>query len=388
MSESEADSQAMLELQEVSETAQQSSRPDKISRQQASDIGRIILAFANTPLQYARETRKATSDLINGRGDWKTNASKIIYYGVAQNLIFTALQQGLFSLLMGGDDEDEKEKESKNKKTMYAVNNVVDGVLRGMGYAGAVVSSLKNLGMEYYDQKQKRDKGKTVRDSSLRLIQKGLTISPPVSKKIGDIIEGQKFETWRQYKNDPFYQAFAYANYVSGLTNLPVDRLFKKVENLRAASQDSTEAWQSVFLSLGWSPYNVGVEFPARKPKIGKGSSSSKSSLKGGSKSSRKSSLNKGLPQGVLGRANNDGTIEVREGLPKKLEKKVIAHEKKHIADMKSGKLDYDDNFVYWKGNKHKRVDNKIEYNGRKYLEGSSKLPWEAAANKVEKQVS
>ena len=163
--------------------------------------------------------------------------------------------------------------------------------------------------------------------------------------------------------------------------------MFKKVENLRAASQDSTEAWQSVFLSLGWSPYNVGVEFPARKPKR-KGSKSSKSSLKGGSKSSRKSSLNKGLPQGVLGRANNDGTIEVREGLPKKLEKKVIAHEKKHIADMKSGKLDYDDNFVYWKGNKHKRVDNKIEYNGRKYLEGSSKLPWEAAANKVEKQVS
>ena len=116
--------------------------------------------------------------------------------------------------------------------------------------------------MEYYDQKQKRDEGKTVRDSSLRLIQKGLTISPPVSKKIGDIIEGQKFETWRQYKNDPFYQAFAYANYVSGLTNLPIDRLFKKVENLRAASQDSTEAWQSVFLSLGWSPYNVGVQFP------------------------------------------------------------------------------------------------------------------------------
>ena len=81
VSESEANSQAMLEFQEVSETAQQSSRVDKVSRQQASDIGRLILAFANTPLQYARETRKATSDLVNGRGDWKTNASKILYYG-------------------------------------------------------------------------------------------------------------------------------------------------------------------------------------------------------------------------------------------------------------------------------------------------------------------
>ncbi len=49
LSKSEADAQAMLEFQEVSETAQQSSRVDKVSRQQASDIGRLILAFANTP---------------------------------------------------------------------------------------------------------------------------------------------------------------------------------------------------------------------------------------------------------------------------------------------------------------------------------------------------
>jgi len=391
MSESEADAQAMLEFQEVSETAQQSSRVDKVSRQQASDIGRLILAFANTPLQYARETRKATLDLVNRRGDWKTNASKILYYGVAQNLIFTALQQGLFSLILS--DADDEEYEETDKKLMYSLNSVADGILRGMGYAGAVIASLKNLGMEYYDQKQKRDEGKTVRDGSLRLVQKGLSISPPISKKIGDIVEAQKFETWRQYKNDPFYQAFAYANYVSGLTNLPVDRLFKKMENLKAASQDSTEAWQSVFLSLGWSPYNVGVEFPDKQEDGKKGIKRKKlQRLKIKTKLKRKklksSSLNKGLPDGVLGRANNDGTIEIKEGLSPTKKKQVIAHEKKHIADMKSGKLNYDDNFVYYKGDKHPRVGNKIEYKGRKYLEGSSKLPWEAAANKVEKQVS
>lgn len=379
MSESEADAQAMLEFQEVSETAQQSSRVDKVSRQQASDIGRLILAFANTPLQYARETRKATLDLVNRRGDWKTNASKILYYGVAQNLIFTALQQGLFSLILS--DADDEEYEEKDKKLMYSLNNVADGILRGMGYAGAVISALKNLGMEYYDQKQKRDQGKTVRDGSLRLIQRGLSISPPISKKIGDIVEAQKFETWRQYKNDPFYQAFAYANYISGLTNLPVDRLFKKIENLKAASQDTTEAWQSIFLALGWSPYNVGVQFPAKQDGVRRQKRQKRQRRK-------KSGLNKGLPQGVLGRANNDGTIEVREGLSPTKKKQVIAHEKKHIADMKSGKLNYDDNFVYYKGDKHKRIEGKIEYKGKKYLEGSSKLPWEAAANKVEKQVS
>jgi hypothetical protein len=55
---------------------------------------------------------------------------------------------------------------------------------------------------------------------------------------------------------------------------------------------------------------------------------------------------------------------------------------------MNKGILDYDDNFVYWKGNKHKRIGSKIEYNGNKYPNGSGKLPWERAANKVEKQIT
>lgn len=397
LSESEADAQAMLEFQELTETSQQSSRVDKVSRQQASDIGRLILAFANTPLQYARETRKATSDLINGRGDWKTNASKIIYYGVAQNLIFTALQQGLFSFLIGSDDEDE---EKKNKKLNYAVNGVLDGILRGMGYAGAVVSALKNLSMEYYDQYQKRQAGERVYDGSLKLIQKGLSISPPISKKIGDIIEAQKFETWRQYKNDPFYQAFAYANYVSGLTNLPIDRVFKKIENLKAATQDSTEAWQSVFLSLGWSPYNVGVQYPKKvgKKKVIKVLRPKK--LKqykpiGGNKRKKKSltgigsGIPKVLPKGVLGRANRDGSIEIAKGLSPNKKKQVIAHEQKHQEDMQSGKLDYNKKFIYWNNEKYKRTpDKKINYKGKLYIEGSPALPWEKAANKAEKQIN
>ena len=404
LSESEADAQAMLEFQEITETSQQSSRVDKVSRQQASDIGRLILAFANTPLQYARETRKATSDLINGRGDWRTNASKIIYYGVAQNLIFTALQQGLFSLLIGDDDDEEK----RNQKLNYAVNGVLDGILRGMGYAGAVVSALKNLSMEYYDQYQKRQAGERVYDGSLKLIQKGLSISPPISKKIGDIVEAQKFETWRQYKNDPFYQAFAYANYVSGITNLPVDRVFKKIENLKAASLESTETWQSLFLSLGWSPYNVGVQYPKKvgkkkiikisKPKEFKqykpiGGSQYKPI--GGSERKKKSltgigsGIPKVLPKGVLGRANRDGSIEVAKGLSPTKKKQVIAHEQKHQEDMQSGKLDYDKKFIYWNNEKYKRTaDKKINYKGKLYIEGSPALPWEKAANKAEKQIN
>lgn len=364
--ETEAKEQAMLEFQEIAETSQQSSRPDKISRQQASEIGRFILAFANTPLQYARETKKATLDLINGRGDWKTNASKIVYYGGLQNIIFTGLQSALFSLLLSDDEDDEKEE----KQIGYAANSMLDGFLRGMGYSGAAISALKNLGMEYYRQREKRKKGERLYDPALRLIQAGATISPPISKKIGDIVEAQKFENWRQYKNDPFYQGFAVANYVSGLANIPADRAFKKAENLKAIDFDKNEAWQNILLGLGWSPYQLGVE----------------QEFKNSKKKRKYTPLNKieNLPEGVLGKAHKDGTIQIKKGLSPAKKKQVLAHERMHQKDFKSGRLDYDASNVYWDGKAYQRTaDKKIIYKGQALPEGHTKLPWEKHANGI-----
>ncbi len=34
--------------------------------------------------------------------------SKLIYYGVAQNLIFNAMQQALFAMAFGDDEEEEE----------------------------------------------------------------------------------------------------------------------------------------------------------------------------------------------------------------------------------------------------------------------------------------
>ena len=86
LSDAEAKKKAFQDFQELTERNQQSSRPDRISMQQASSLGRLILAFQNTPMQYTREIQKSFKDLINGRGDWKTNMSKIAYYGAVQNL--------------------------------------------------------------------------------------------------------------------------------------------------------------------------------------------------------------------------------------------------------------------------------------------------------------
>lgn len=81
---------------------------------------------------------------------------------------------------------------------------------------------------------------------------------------------------------------------------------------------------------------------------------------------------NANLEDGVLGKANNNGTILVSDKITDPEEKQsVIEHEKVHIDQMKRGDLDYDDDFVYWKGKKYSRDDMK---------EGAQDLPWESEA--------
>ena len=80
-----------------------------ISNQQSSVLGRLILAFQNTPMQYTRLIKKAGQDLINKRGNPIEHISKIVYYGFVQNLIFSTLQNAMFALLPGFEDEEEPE---------------------------------------------------------------------------------------------------------------------------------------------------------------------------------------------------------------------------------------------------------------------------------------
>ena len=80
------------------------------------------------------------------------------------------------------------------------------------------------------------------------------------------------------------------------------------------------------------------------------------------------------LEEGVLGKANNNGTILVSDKITDPQERQsVIEHEKVHIDQMKRGDLDYDEDNVYWKGKKYSREDMK---------EGAKDLPWEAEAYK------
>ena len=234
MSEADAKKQAMLEWRETAEISQQSSDPSKISAQQASDLGRVILAFANTPMQYARIQKRALQDLVKGRGDAKTNVSKIIYYAVVQNLIFNALQSALFKL---GFDEEEDEK--KEKMYLRTANGMLDSQLRGLGLAGATVSVIKNFLTDIYERSG-RDRPEYV-DSIYKLLQ----ISPPISSKISKIRQAAyQFDSKARRKeifekgfsiDNPAYEAGA--KVISATVNVPLDRVYSKVDNISGAMQ-------------------------------------------------------------------------------------------------------------------------------------------------------
>jgi len=272
LSQKEAEAKAFTDFQDISEATQQSARPDRISQQQASVLGRLILAFQNTPSQYARLVKKAGLDLINRRKSPPydsqvksdmSNISRIIYYGAIQNVIFMGLQSALFAMLFGEEEEDdEKTKKFFDTRKQRVINGTIDTLLRGSGVAGAVVATVKNAVIKY-GQQQEKGWGKKLGVISDELLQ----LSPPIGIKARKL---DNFERTMEFNkkvipemdtfdiNNPMWSA--YAELVEGATNIPLARLHRKVENIRAALDNENAYWQRVALGLGWGKWELGIE--------------------------------------------------------------------------------------------------------------------------------
>ena len=259
MEQKAAEAQAFDDFRQIAEESQQSSNPNRISAQQASAAGRVILAWANTPMQYARIQKRAGQDLINGRGDWKTNVSKIVYYGAIQNLIFNSLQQAVFALGFGEDDEEKDAK--KNEKISRVVNGMIDSQLKGLGIGGAAVLALKSTLMELGKQHAKK------RPEYDEAVFDLLNFSPPLGSKVNKIRGGLRSFSWNKKEmkekgfslDNPSY--LAGAQVVTGLTNVPLDRVAKKINNVRGIVNEESALWQKVALGLGWSTWELGLGY-------------------------------------------------------------------------------------------------------------------------------
>ena len=257
MTKTEAENKAFLDFQEIAEETQQSSRPDMVSQQQAGTLGRVILAWQNTPMQMTRLTKKAYSDIINNRGSKKANISKIMYYGLVQNIIFGTLQSGLAFVMFGSDMEDEKIKQ----KELRVINGALDSFLRGTGIYGAGFSTLKNTLLQWEAQRKKGYGQQDWVKVNLEL----LSLSPPIGSKFRKI--NSAIKTYEYNKGVPQKLKYrienpmlaVYANIIEAGSNVPLARVINKANNIEEAITGNHKMWQRVALFNGWNRWDLGI---------------------------------------------------------------------------------------------------------------------------------
>ena len=266
LSKKEAETKAFTDFQDLTQSTQQSSRPDMTSQQQSSWIGKLVLNFQNITSQYNRIIKKAALDIGKGRisPPYTTkaqsnlgNLSKILYYGAIQNVIFYSLQTALFAVMFG-DDEDE---EQILKKKERVINGSIDSILRGAGIYGAVVSTLKNAIIKF---KKQREKGYNKDESAVPM--ELLNFSPVVGIKIRQLVNAEKTLNYNENvisemetfdADNPQWSAVT--NYTQALTNFPANRLYQKSINMRNALDKDYTNFQRVLFFSGYTTWSLGL---------------------------------------------------------------------------------------------------------------------------------
>ena len=277
LSKIKAERKAFYDFQITAEKSQQSADPSKISSEQSTMLGRTILAFANYPMQAARIQKAEALDLINGRGGkgaWKGQISRIIYYGIMQNLIFNGLQNALFAASWE-DPEIEFGVDDKQKARQYrTINGMMDSILRGSGTKGAIIAMVKNVLL-----KAKEESGKD-RPNYDKAALEILSLTPPIDRKINNILTaGRAFqydlEDMKTMSltdiNNPAY--LAATNIVSASTNVPLDILLRKSINIEGVLNDQMDIKQRIARLGGWPAWQIGPNENTNKKKKKKATS-------------------------------------------------------------------------------------------------------------------
>ena len=205
-------------------------------------------------MQSARLQKRAIPDLSNVRGDSKTNLSTITYYGFVQNLLFNTLQQAAFAI--GFDEDPDNQKQIMDKES-GVLNGMLDSQLRGLGDGGSAVSTVKTVIFEICEQHMKR------RTKCEAAAWEFLDFSPPISSKVTKVRSALRsldydlddMKSKGCHIDNPAY--LAGGQVLSAVGNFPVDRLHRKIQNVRDASDEEIEMWSKGALLSGRSKWKL-----------------------------------------------------------------------------------------------------------------------------------
>ena len=271
LSQKEAETKAFTDFQDITQSTQQSSRPDKTSKQQASWIGKLVLNFQNITSQYNRLIKRAAQDIYNKRitPPYSTrtasnigNISRILYYGGIQNVIFYSLQTALFYMMFEDDEDDEDANKRFLGKKERVINGTIDSILRGSGIYGVALSTVKNMAVKWFDQREAKGFAK---DESAVLME-ALNFSPVVGIKARKIVNAEKTINYNENvisemetfeADNPQWSAVT--NYIEAFTNLPTNRLYQKSINMRNALDNDYTAFQRFLFFSGFTTWSLGL---------------------------------------------------------------------------------------------------------------------------------
>jgi len=185
-----------------------------------------------------------------------SNLSKIVYYTTIQNVIFNSLQQALFVLAF----DDETDEEEKNRLADIA-NGMADSLLFGLGFGGAAISTVKNVLLKVMEERAQKS------PDYEEAVWEVFNISPVLDSKVRKLRTTAKTFSWNREEiakrgwslDNPSYLAIS--QLISAATNIPLDRVLRKIMNMRQAMDEETRTWQRVALILGWSSWSVGLPY-------------------------------------------------------------------------------------------------------------------------------
>ena len=192
------------------------------------------------------------------------NYQSFILQFLIQNIVFNALQQGLFALVVDEEEEDKK----KEEKLSRTLNGMADSLLFGLGFGGAIVATTKNILRRIADENTK--KKPDYRD----IPDDVFDVSSVIDAKYRKLKTAARTFTFNRKEikergwslDNPAY--LAVAQIISAVTNAPIDRVLQKVNNLRQASDEEVRMWQRVALVMGWNGWNFGLPYWGRQSTI------------------------------------------------------------------------------------------------------------------------
>ena len=109
--------------------------------------------------------------------------------------------------------------------------------------------------------------GKNWNADPYAVMAEALQVSPPLGIKARKMLQAERDLIWKKKLIDemetfdidnPMWSA--YTSHIEGLTNIPLNRLYNKTQNVRNSLDNQNAAYQRALMFGGWSQWNLGIE--------------------------------------------------------------------------------------------------------------------------------